>query len=143
ADSSKDAPKYKPDALYELLLLRVSANAAVRDLQRGAAAVQGLRAYPQYPRAQEVAAIGALLDEVNRRAEEKQQGDKRLAEVTANLTTATAKAEALETQLAAARQSDETGKLKQEAVGLRADNKTLRDETKSLREQLTRAQAEI
>ena len=37
ADSSKDGAKYKADALYELLLLRVSASPAVRDLQRGAA----------------------------------------------------------------------------------------------------------
>jgi hypothetical protein len=152
ADSSKDAAKYKADALYEVLLLRVSANPAVHDLQRGTAALEGLKAYPTYSRAPEIAAISALLEELNRQtAEQKEQqeqkaaADKELASTRTTLTTLTAKTNAIEAQLEAAKQADadETGKLKQDAVGLRAENKTLRDEVRVLREQLTKAQVEI
>jgi hypothetical protein len=140
-DSSKDAAKYKADALYELLLLRVSGDPAVHDLQRAAVLAQALRAYGSYPRSQEISAFDALLKEVDRRvAEEKQAGDKRLADTSAALT---ARAADLQAQLTAARQADETGKLKVETASLRSENKTLRDEAKTLRDQLVKAQAEI
>jgi hypothetical protein len=147
ADPSSDAAKYKPDALYELLLLRVSPDPAVRDLPRGAAAIQALRAYPAHPRAQEIAAIGELLQEADRRAaEEKRVGEERLVQATTKLTAATARARDLDAQLTAAksapvttattRQPDDSGKLRQEAAALRAENRNLRD-------QLAKTQAEL
>jgi hypothetical protein len=144
ADPSRDAAKYKADALYELLLLRVSADPAVRDLQRGAAAVEGLRAFPAYPRVQEIAVIAALLQEAERRVadadkrikELQEQGDKRLAEASTRAAAQAARADDLAKQLAGAKQGDESPKLRQESAALRADNRNLRD-------QLARTQAEL
>jgi hypothetical protein len=143
ADSSHDAAKYKADALYELLLLRVSPDPAVHDLPRGAAAIESLRAYPTYPRASEIEALGALLQEVDRHVveekrviEESRLAAQRLAEATTKLTAADGRVNELSAQLTAAKQMDESGKLRQDATGLRAENRNLRD-------QLAKAQAEL
>jgi len=149
ADASRDAARYKADAMYELLLLRVSADAAARDLPRGAAMAEELqRAYPTHPHAQEIAALGDLLHEVDRRAaEERRLGEQRLAESEKKLTAASARADNLSRQLTAAKEAatatstgqlDEAGKLRKEATAMRAEIRNLRDQLAKTHAELQR-----
>ena len=145
ADPGKDAVKYKADAMYQLLLLRVSADPAVRDLPRGAALAADLqRAYPGHERAREIAAIAAfaqlLQDADHGAAEAKRLADGRLADVSRQLKAAAGRNEALTAQLATqagtAKTPDESAKLRQEIA-------TLRTEARNLRDQLAKTQAEL
>lgn len=144
ADPSKDAAKYKADAIYQQLLLRISADPAVRDVSRGVAIAADLqRTYPAHERAREIAAFAAfaeLVQDVERRAaDEQRQAEAHLAELAeANiqLKAAISRGDDLSAQLGLVKKVDDSAKLRQ-------DNSSLRAEARNLRDRLAKTQAEL
>lgn len=153
ANESKDAARYKADALFGSAVLHLSSEPALSDLPTARAALARLSAeFPTFARRYEVSAYRRLLADAEQAIqghadlqrtadEQKRVSDQALAAKVAELaachTLSTQSAAALDTlQKEVSSGKDDTSKLQREATTLRAENSKLKEE-------LTKVQAEL
>jgi len=144
---SRDAAKYKADALYGVAILRLSTNTS--DPGRADAALNELtKSYPTSEHRYEAAALLRTLQQVNnlsRRADEADEA-KRLSQeaLTARTTEATGYRERIATltsELDAARAQIDSGK--SDTTKARREQTALLSETRTLRAEVAKLQAEL
>jgi hypothetical protein len=147
ASPSREAAKFKADALYGSAILRLSMDPP--DLaQAGAALTQLTTNYPASEHRQDAAAFLRVLQqnqqaaEVNRRSSEEQRASqKAVADKTAQLADYQARIASLTDELKAARAEIDGDK--RNANNTRQDVTALRSENRTLRDQLVSVQAEL
>jgi chromosome segregation ATPase len=144
---SRDAAKYKADALYGAAILRLSTDTP--DLARADSALNELtKSYPAFEHRQEAAAFLRLIqqnrqvEEMNRRTSDEQRASQEaVAAKTAQVAEYQERIANLTDELKAARAEIDGGK--RNANNARQDVTALRSENRTLRDQLTNLQAEL
>lgn len=144
ASPSRDAVKFKTDALYGATVIRLSPGASAADMERARTDLdQLLKSQPPFARRQEVAALLHLFEEMdNRSTQAAERAAKTLAEVkAADAAQQQQRVDALNESLAALKAELESGS--GDAEKLRQTVATLRSENRNLRDQLARTQADL